>query len=117
MKKVFVCSPYRGNQRENTEFARLMCRAVACIGHAPFAPHLLYTQFLKDSIEFERSTGIAAGKAFLSVCDELWVCCKEPGDSPSEGMIGEIWLAKKLEIPVFEFCVESGDLVEWKHES
>ncbi len=77
MKRVFVCSPLRANEdrtmEENISVAKELCRKTIVAGHAAFAPHVLYTQFLDDTIESERENGIQAGIKFLEVCEELWV--------------------------------------------
>lgn len=91
MKRVFVCSPYRGDVGANVERARRACRAVVAAGHAPLAPHLLMPQFLDDLAPVEREAGIAAGLAWLEVADEVWVF-----GEPSPGMRAEIDRARRL---------------------
>lgn len=75
MKRVFVCSPYRASATrtvaQNEDLARRLCASAMSQGYAPFAPHLLYPQFL-DEAPSTRALGIAAGKRFLHACDELW---------------------------------------------
>ena len=75
MKKplIFICSPYRGNIETNLENARRYCRFAIRRGGIPFTPHLLFTQFLDDSVAHEREPGLALGLSMLSICDELWV--------------------------------------------
>lgn len=77
MKRVYLESPYKGKNWENTEenlrFARL-CMRDCLVNHneAPYASHLLYTQpeVLDDKIESERELGgFKAGPAFKQVCD------------------------------------------------
>lgn len=74
----------------NQQRARELCHSVTLAGHAPYAPHLLFTQFLDDAKPAERALGIAAGKAFLQVCDELWF---DERYGISTGMKAEIELA------------------------
>jgi hypothetical protein len=101
MKRIFVCSPFRSytvdgvviSQDENIAFARGYCYYVIGRGAAPFAPHLMYPQFLDDSRGNERCAGIASGLAFLKTCDEMWIF----GSTLTEGMIEEI-----------RFCMEHG---------
>lgn len=101
MKRIFVVSRLRADTREglaqNIARAERLCHIVADLGHAPFAPHLLYTRFLDDTVPAEREMGIACGKAWLAVCDEVWV---DAARGISEGMAGEIEDAKALGKPV-----------------
>lgn len=61
MKLIFVCSPYRGDVDYNTIRAQGYCAFVYMRGAVPFAPHLLFTQFLDDSNPRERHAGINLG--------------------------------------------------------
>lgn len=47
---VYICSPYRGDIDNNLENARMYCSLAASQGCIPFAPHLLFAQFLDDSL-------------------------------------------------------------------
>jgi len=96
MKIIYVASPYAGDIQKNTEFAKRACRHVMNEGHAFFAPHLLYPQFLNDTNSHERQIGLDMGIAMLSRCDELWCY----GDRISPGMHLEIEEAGRLGIPV-----------------
>jgi hypothetical protein len=87
MKTVFVCSAYGGSEA-NLILARDYCKFVTDSGLAPFAPHLIYTQFLDDSFKQERELGINAGLAFLERCDEMWVFVRN--NVISKGMRKEI---------------------------
>lgn len=104
MKRIFVASAWRANTPEeaqkNLERAIAACRDVALAGHAPFAPHLFYTRFLDDNTETERAAGMAAGREFLSVCNELWVYGPE-----SPGVRAEIAHAITLSIPVYRITI------------
>lgn len=73
MKKVFICSPFRGDVKGNTEKARRYCRKAYEAGSIPAAPHLLFPQFLDEMNEEERAAGIAMGLELLLDCDEVWV--------------------------------------------
>jgi hypothetical protein len=100
MKRIFVCSPLRGDYDINISNAKYYCWEVAnSFGHAPFAPHLLYTQFLNDDVESERIMAIEAGIMFLKCCDEVWVFGKPEGEETS-GMKHEIKYAKAIGVPV-----------------
>lgn len=93
MKRVFICSPFGGKQ-ENLEKAKQYCRQAFEEGFIPFAPHLLYPQFLKDEAS-EREFGIMAGRQFMRFCDELWYF----GDKITDGMKEEITFAALIGIP------------------
>src|SRR3974377_1008062 len=97
MTRVFICSPCAGDIEANVKRAREMCLHAVRLGHAPFAPHLLYPQFLNDRNELDRAAGIAAGLAFLSSCDEVWV---PKGVEPSPGMAYELKRARWAKIPI-----------------
>ena len=85
MKKVFICSPLKGNMEQNIENARRYAREAILAGYLPIVPHIYFTQFLDDLKEEERALGIKAGGELIDVCDELWVF-----GEPSEGMKKEI---------------------------
>ena len=102
-KLIYVCSPYRGNTETNTQNARRYCRLVMEQGGIPFAPHLLFTQFLDDAIPKERECGLRMGTQMLGLCDELWAF-----GEPSEGMRMEIEQAGRLGITVRRLDVAGG---------
>jgi len=95
MKKAFICSAYRGDIQKNTERARRYCLTAIDHGYAPFAPHLLYPQFLCDESGADRYAGIQCGLEFLKCCDIVLVF----GDI-TYGMKKEIDLAAELKIPI-----------------
>ena len=84
-KKVFICSPFRGDMEGNARKAAAYSRMACEEGHLPIAPHLLFPQFLNEGIEEERRLGIAMGMELLALCDEVWVF----GEA-TEGMAAEI---------------------------
>lgn len=88
MKKVFICSPYRGDVKGNSEKARTYSRSAYEEGCLPIVPHLLFPQFLDESNEKERASGIAIGLELLLDCDEVWVF-----GTATEGMEQEIRFA------------------------
>lgn len=97
MIRVIVESPYAGDIERNQAYARLCCQD--CLQHfeAPFAAHLLYTQFLTDTDPHDRHLGMIAGFEWTRVADRV-VFYVDLGISP--GMrLGEK-VAKKLGIPV-----------------
>lgn len=96
MKLIYVASPYAGDVKKNIEFAKKACSHVMNEGHAFFAPHLLYPQFLNDENPDERKAGLNMGLAMLTRCDELWCY----GDRISPGMLLEIQEASRIGIPI-----------------
>ncbi len=64
MKRVVIESPLSGDFARNVRYARLC--GLDCIrrGEAPYASHLLMTQFLDDADPEERRVGMEAGFAW-----------------------------------------------------
>lgn len=108
MKKIFICSPYSGDIEKNTAFAQQQAQLAIAEGHAPYAPHLFFPQFLDENDPKHRRIGIAAGVAFLLMCDEVW-CFPTQDDILTAGMTLEIEIATKNSIPISRFnsCVYS----------
>lgn len=116
-RKIFVCSPYRPISQDekcrkdeleaNIRRAKMACRILSTLGFLPLAPHLYFTQFLKDEDAQERATGIRFGMEWLEAADEVWVF----GESISEGMAAEIKRAYELKKPVRNLP-EPGRMVE-----
>ena len=100
---VYICSPYAGQIEKNIENARKYSRIAADRGFLPVAPHLLFPQFLDDSLEEDRQLGIFMGLVMLTKCTELWVF----GSTISEGMAVEIDKAIQRGMPV-RYFTESG---------
>lgn len=87
---VYICSPFSGDIMSNTLAARRYSRFAADRGFIPIAPHLLFTQFLDDSLPAERELGLFFGNVLMSKCAEIWVF----GSRISDGMKSEIKTAK-----------------------
>lgn len=87
---VYICSPFAGEVEANTEAARRYSRFAVDAGYIPFAPHLLFPQFLDDTNPDERQLGLFFGNAMMSKCSEIWVF----GNRISAGMKAEINRAK-----------------------
>ena len=99
VKRVYLCSRYAGDTARNEAVAEELCRRVIKAGHAPFAPHIIYTRFLDDQNPSERELGIACGLTYMAVCDEVWVYT---GDGISSGMGQELDQAFRLGKRVIE---------------
>lgn len=87
---VYICSPYAGDIEENVRNARPYSRFAVQLGYLPITPHLLYPQFLDDSLQHERDLGMFFGIVLMSKCSEVWVF----GERISAGMQIEIDRAK-----------------------
>ncbi len=96
--KIFVCSPYKGDTALNMLVAIKACRLIFEAGFVPFAPHLLYTQFVNESIESERNKGIACGLEFIPFCNAMVVI-----GEPTEGMNKEIIAANNSKVAILHF--------------
>jgi hypothetical protein len=92
-RRVFICSKYAGDIERNAQVARTLCLMGVEAGLAPFAPHLLYTQFLDDSDPAQRDLGISMGLRFMETCDMVWIYV---GEGISDGMRREIKHARLL---------------------
>ena len=58
---VYICSPFAGDTEGNTQKARRYSRFAVRNGAIPFAPHLLFPQFLDDGKPAERAIGDVHG--------------------------------------------------------
>lgn len=86
MPLVYICSPYAGDVERNVKAAQGYCRFAVSKGYIPFAPHLLFPQFLDDKKANQRELGLFFGNVFMDKCSEMWVF----GDHISDGMETEI---------------------------
>ena len=99
---VYICSPFRGDIEKNTENARRYCGFAITRGAIPFAPHLLYPQFMDDDKAEDRKLALFMGQVMLDKCAELWVF----GTVISEGMRSEIDRAQLKEKKIRYFKQE-----------
>lgn len=104
MKRVFVCSPLRGDGTveaiaKNIARAERLCLLAVRNDVAPFAPHAFYTRFLDERLAGDRTAGIRAGVAWLDVANEIWVFAETMADC-SVGMVAEIGYARERGKPV-----------------
>lgn len=93
---VFISSPYGNDPEGNTIKARDYCRFAVEKGATPYAPHLLFPQFMDEATG--REAALKMGLEMLRRCDEVWCF---GGISP--GMREEIAEAKLVHIPVRYF--------------
>ena len=99
---VYICSPYSGNVNHNIEMARKYSRFAVDRHYLPIAPHLLFTQFMDDTVPEERETAIFMDFVLMSKCAEMWVF----GDTISAGMQAEINRAKRKYMKIRYFTEE-----------
>lgn len=93
MKKiVYICSPFRMDREYGMTFAKIMCAKAVDKGVVPYAPHLLFPQFMDDDFPGDRRRALEMGLEMLRVVDELWVC----GYIITNGMRAEIEEARRL---------------------
>lgn len=105
MKKIFICSPFRGDLKGNSEKAARYCRKAYEEGCLPIAPHLMFPQFLNEGSLKERTDGISMGMKLMQECDEVWVYGKT-----TEGMAQEVKFAVEHGIPVWFKEIQEGEM-------
>ena len=88
---VYICSPFSGKVKRNKRKARKYCRFALEQHTIPFAPHLLFPQFMDDDNPEERQTAMFMNMVMLGKCEQLWVF----GENYSNGMKEEIRKAKE----------------------
>ena len=92
---------------ENIENARKYSRFAVVHHSIPIAPHLLFPQFLDDTLGEDRQTAMFMNHVLLTKCVQLWVF----GSSISEGMEQEIRWAKRRHMPIRYFTEEMEEVV------
>jgi hypothetical protein len=98
-KRVYICSPLKGNVERNISRAEIYCRFAYDSGYVPIAPHIYFPRFLNDDDKNERAAGQRYALECMWQARQLWVF----GESISDGMRAEIELAKQLKIPIRYF--------------
>jgi len=109
-KRVFICTPLKGEFDKNVERAKRYSRFAVLKGFLPITPHIYFIHFLDDDSIDERETGMALGRELLEDCEEIWTF----GHEVSEGMKLDLELAKSLNIPAVEMLEE---FLEWERET
>lgn len=100
---VYICSPFSGDIKGNTEKAMKYSRFAVDAGAIAFAPHLLLPLYMRE--DTERELALFMDMDFLGKCEELWVF----GDVISQGMQAEISKARKKNMIIRYF---TEDLME-----
>ena len=99
---VYICSPYAGDVETNVDAARRYSRFAVDTHYVPIAPHLLFPQFMDDSLGEDRQTAMFMNLVLLSKCAQLWVF----GSVRSEGLQQEIKWAKRRHMTIRYFTEE-----------
>lgn len=100
MNKVYVSSPFRGDEEANAAKAQWYARFVADEGYLPIVPHIYFPQFLRDHIPEERNKAMQMNRVLLLECSEVWVF---QGYGISSGMQQEIEWVKEAGIKIRYF--------------
>lgn len=79
---VYICSPFAGDVENNVNMARVYSRFAVRNACIPLAPHLLFPQFMDDSVPAERNIALFMGMVLLGKCEQIWVF----GNNISKGM-------------------------------
>ena len=108
---VYICSPFSGDTETNLKNARRYSRFAVDQGYLPVAPHLLFPQFMDDSIEAERKLAMQMNIILLTKCRELWAF----GDRISRGMSIEIARARWKGQPVRFFTEDCKEVSQNAH--
>lgn len=94
----FAPAPDDPDPQANVVFARDVCHKVARAGGCPYAPHLLFPQFLDDTKMEDRVLGIDCGLTMLAKADEVWFILPPWRSQLSGGMQAELTAATKLKL-------------------
>ena len=66
MKKVYICSPCRGDYENNIQRAKEYSRAAVEKGVIPVTPHIYLTQFMDDNVPEERELALRSAASWCS---------------------------------------------------
>ncbi|WP_308806387.1 DUF7768 domain-containing protein [Actinotignum urinale] len=92
-------SPYSGDVQANVELARQFCGFSVSSGKIPFAPHLLFPQFMDDANPNQRELAMFMSRVLLAKCEALWAYVGHV----SPGVRLEIGWARDLDLPIKHF--------------
>ncbi len=97
MRRVILESPWRGDTEANRAYAiKAMIHSIGLL-EAPFASHLLYTQFLNEENSKQSALGILLGFAWYKSAE---ACVVYTDLGISSGMMLGIEEAEKYKLPV-----------------
>lgn len=95
--RVFVASPWVSPAQAHKAYARRALTDSLNRGEAPYVPHLLYTQVLRDEVAEERERSCKAALVHLAGCHRVAVYLDH---GLSRGMAREVIIAAGLGIEV-----------------
>lgn len=98
-KLVYICAPLRGDVEKNIEFARQWAQGVFQAGEIPVCPHLMFPPIADPGNPTEDQAVREMGLQLLALCQQV----NAYGSTQTPGMLEEIILAEKLNIPVKYF--------------
>lgn len=103
---VYICSPYSGDMKVNTEKARYYSRFAVDQGAIPLAAHLLLPEFMSE--KNERDLALFMDMVLMGRCEEVWVF----GSDITSGMAAEIAKAKKKNMTIRYFTEDCKEITE-----
>jgi len=113
MKKVFICSRYRPDERHTTQEAErnawYACGMAIDRGFVPIAPQVYIPHCLSYSEPEDRAIGMAIGRELLKLCDEVW----QWGKTVTEGMAEILTYARELGKPIQVYNTIGIPYAEW----
>lgn len=97
MRRVVICSPWRGDTALHARYLDACLRDSYARGEAPIAAHAIGPRVLDDDDVVERMKGMRAGRAWIAAADAVAVYIDL---GSSEGMRDEICYAASRRVPV-----------------
>lgn len=97
MRRVIICSPYRGNTERHSRYLDACLRDSYARGESPYASHALGPRALDDADPEQRSQGIAAGLAWIEMAHALALYVDL---GMSDGMQAEVREALVTQTPI-----------------
>lgn len=106
---VYICAPYSGDIKGNTEKAIKYAQFAYENGAIPVTPHLLFP-FLDDNNQCHRESALFMDIILIGKCQEVWVF----GDKITEGMKAELEVSKRRKQPIKYFTEDNDEDSLWK---
>lgn len=97
MRRVIICSPYRGDVARNNRYLDACLADSYARGEAPIAAHAIGPRVLDDDDPVQRLRGMLAGRAWIAAADAIAVYIDL---GSSKGMRDEIRFAATRRVPV-----------------
>jgi len=97
MRRVVICSPWRGNTELHSRYLDACLRDSFARGEAPIAAHAIGPRVLDDDDPVQRLRGMLAGRAWIAAADAVAVYIDL---GSTDGMRDEIRYAEIKRVPV-----------------